>query len=138
MRKGVPVECVATNVSVGCSTTTHERREGIRLNRFGGELGHYGFAERFIAVSCCRSARFSKTNSRWPRSANGIARGTTMSSSTMHRSWLASMRQINPDEFWRGSTGHYKPTQGLELAAATMPRISMTARPFSVTTTSSC
>ena len=28
--------------SVGCSTTTHERRERIRIPRFGGELGHYG------------------------------------------------------------------------------------------------
>ena len=61
------------------------------------------FAERFIAVSCCRSARFSKTNSRWPRSANASARATTRSSSSMHRSWPASMQQINGDEFWRGS-----------------------------------
>jgi hypothetical protein len=61
------------------------------------------FAVRFIAVSCCRSARFSKTNSRWPRSANANARATTMSSSSMHRSWLASMRKINGDEFWRES-----------------------------------
>ena len=61
------------------------------------------FEERFIAVSCCRSARFSKTNSRWPRSANASARATTRSSSSMHRSWLASMRKINGDEFWRGS-----------------------------------
>jgi hypothetical protein len=26
-----------------------------------------------------------------------------MSSSSMHRSWLASMRKNNGDDFWRGS-----------------------------------
>jgi hypothetical protein len=35
--------------------------------------------------------------------ANGSARATTRSSSSMHRSWLASMLKINGDEFWRGS-----------------------------------
>ena len=45
--------------------------------------------ERFIAVSCCRSARFSEINSRWPRSANTSARPITMTK-CIRRSWLAS------------------------------------------------
>jgi hypothetical protein len=35
------------------------------------------------AANCCRSARFSKTSSRWPQSASVSARTTTMSSSSM-------------------------------------------------------
>jgi hypothetical protein len=48
---------------------------------------------RLIAVSCCRSARFSKTNSRCPRSANACARAIAMSSSNIRRSRRASARK---------------------------------------------
>src|SRR5262249_8800943 len=51
------------------------------------------FVVRWRAASCCRSARFSKTNSRWPRSANVSARTTTKSNSNMRRSWPASVRK---------------------------------------------
>jgi hypothetical protein len=37
------------------------------------------------------------------------ARATTMSSSSMHRSWLASTQKINGDEFWRGSRYRHAP-----------------------------
>src|SRR5262245_23546163 len=41
---------------------------------------------RFIAVSCCRSATFSRTNSRCLRDADASAGPITMSSSCIHRS----------------------------------------------------
>jgi hypothetical protein len=57
---------------------------------------------RVIAVSCCRSARFSNTNSRCPRSANASARPITSSSSSMRRSCVGPGAEINADEFWQG------------------------------------
>jgi hypothetical protein len=57
---------------------------------------------RFRAASCCRSARFSKTNSRWPRSANARARPITMSSFSMRRSWLASAQKSTRTSFGEG------------------------------------
>jgi len=38
------------------------------------------------------SPDFSNANSRWPRNAGASARASTMSSSSMRRSWLASER----------------------------------------------
>ena len=50
LQKGVSVECVDTNVSVGCSITTPEQRERLRV-RFAGGTGHYGIATHFVVKS---------------------------------------------------------------------------------------
>jgi hypothetical protein len=59
---------------------------------------------RLIAVSCCRSARFSKTNSRCPRSANACARAIAMSSSNIRRSRRASARKSTGTSFGEGQS----------------------------------
>jgi hypothetical protein len=68
------------------------------------------FVERWRAASCCRRARFSKTNSRWPRSPSVSARTATMSSSNM-RSIVAGVgAKFNSDELWRGSPSRVRST----------------------------
>src|SRR5262249_60213378 len=77
---------------------------------------------------CCRRARFSKTNSRWPRKDNVSARTTTMSSSNMRRSWPASMRKINTDEFWRASRAEINAAQFWRAAARRRDLLQRSAR----------
>ena len=55
------------------------RRKAIQNRRSGASKRGRVFA-RFIAISCCRSARFSRTSSRCPRRPNASARPTTINS----------------------------------------------------------
>jgi len=84
--------CQPTTVSGRTSTTAvrqllQTRRRAIQNSR--SRACKWGrLVARFIAISCCRSARFSSTSSRCPRSPSASARPTTTSSSSMSRSWL--------------------------------------------------
>jgi hypothetical protein len=78
---------------------------------------------RFIAVSCCRSAKFSKTNSRCPRTASASARPVTISSTIMRRSWLASARKST-----RTSSGGRQPRT---IRAACLVRQAFAVRDYS-------
>ena len=102
-----PVTFHRTTVS-GCTSTTAVRQfrqvrdKAIQKSRSRAWRCRRPVA-RFIAVSCCRSAGFSKTNSRYPRSANASARPITISRSSMRRSWLASARKSTGTSSGRGS-----------------------------------
>jgi hypothetical protein len=85
--------CQPTTVSGRTSTTAVRqflqiRRRPIQNSR--PRVCSWGrLVARFIAISCCRSARFSRTSSRCPRSPSASARPATISSSSMSRSSLA-------------------------------------------------
>jgi hypothetical protein len=76
----------------GCTTTNAVRQFGQtraranQKNRSRSRRRHR--VVRWYAASCCRSATFSRTSFRWPRSTKVSARTTTMSSSSMcDRGW---------------------------------------------------
>jgi hypothetical protein len=86
---------------------------------------------RFIAISCCRSARFSRTSSRCPRSPSVSARPTTSNSWSMSRSWLArapESTQTGSGEshlvlaFLRWSDADALPTSSDSLKRPAVPR----------------
>ena len=92
-RRRSHVRCQPTTVSGRTSTSAvrqfvQMRRKAIQNSRSRACKRGRLFA-RFIAISCCRSARFSRTSSRCPRSPSASARPTTINSWSMSRSWLA-------------------------------------------------
>ena len=96
-RRRSHVRCQPTTVSGRTSTIADRqfvqmRRKAIQNRRSRACKSGRPFA-RFIAISCCRSARFSRTRSRCPRSPNASARPTTINSWSMSRSWLARTRE---------------------------------------------
>jgi hypothetical protein len=101
-----PVAMPSDNVS-GCTTANAVRQfcqpRATSIQAVDRHVRGAGGRRTFHRPQLLPSARLSKTSSRRPRSVNGSARATMRSSSSMHRSWLASMRKINGNEFWRGS-----------------------------------
>ena len=107
-RRRSHVRCQPTTVSGRTSTIADRqfvqmRRKAIQNRRSRACKSGRPFA-RFIAISCCRSARFSRTRSRCPRSPNASARPTTINSWSMSRSWLARAPESTRTSCGEGQT----------------------------------